>query len=128
MQSSVDNFLLTAKDGAMQDSLAKALGKVWKMLIYVTLTLEDPITFLGMEIAMEHQTGDLLVQQQTFVRQMLTKHVIDTGTKPVGAIQMASPESTGGPPTPTQLKELQGFVGEFNWLATRTRTDLSYPI
>ena len=39
---------------------------------------------------------------------------------------MATPETADGPPTPTQLKELQGFAGEFNWLATRTRTDLSY--
>ena len=29
-------------------------------------------------------------------------------------------------PTPQQLKQLQGFSGEFNWLATRTRPDMSY--
>ena len=77
---------------------------------------------------MESKTGDLLVHQQTFVKQMLTKHGIDTTTKPIAAMQIATPETADGPPTPTQLKELQGFAEELNWLATRTRTDLSYLI
>ena len=122
----VDDFLLTAEEGAMQDGLAKESGETLKMTTYVTLTPEHPITFLGMEVEMESKTGDLLVHQQTFVRQMLTKHGIDTATKSIAAIQKAKPETTDGPPTPTQLKELQGFASEFTWFATRTRTDLSY--
>jgi hypothetical protein len=30
------------------------------------------------------------------------------------------------PPTASELKQIQGYAGEFNWLATRTRPDLSY--
>ena len=30
------------------------------------------------------------------------------------------------PPTPAVLKKLQGYSGEFNWLAARTRPDISY--
>ena len=30
------------------------------------------------------------------------------------------------PPTPEELKVLQKYAGEFNWLATRTRPDLAY--
>ena len=30
------------------------------------------------------------------------------------------------PPEPEALRDLQGFAGEFNWLATRSRSDLSY--
>ena len=29
-------------------------------------------------------------------------------------------------PTPAELRELQGYAGEFNWLATRSRADISY--
>jgi hypothetical protein len=42
------------------------------------------------------------------------------------AIQMSSPETSDKPPTALQLKTLQGYAGEFNWLATRTRSDLAY--
>ena len=30
------------------------------------------------------------------------------------------------PPSPADLQTLQGFAGEFNWLATRSRSDISY--
>ena len=43
----VEDFLLTAKEGAMQDEGAKELGGTWKMSTYVTLTPEHPITFSG---------------------------------------------------------------------------------
>ena len=39
---------------------------------------------------------------------------------------MGQPEATDQPPTPAQLKDLQAYAGEFNWLATRTRSDLAY--
>ena len=48
----VDDFLLTANEGAMQDELAKELGETWKMSTYATVTPEHPITYLGMEIKM----------------------------------------------------------------------------
>ena len=43
-------------------------------------------------------------------------------------VQMALPAEDDGPPDATQLRILQKFCGEFNWLATRTRPDVSYYI
>ena len=39
---------------------------------------------------------------------------------------MGLPDEKDGPPDATQLRILQKFCGEFNWLATRTRPDVSY--
>ena len=39
---------------------------------------------------------------------------------------MALPDESDTPPNARELKVLQGFAGEFNWLATRTRADLAY--
>ena len=39
---------------------------------------------------------------------------------------MSNPTSDDLAPNPKQLKELQRYGGEFNWLATRTRPDLAY--
>jgi len=41
-------------------------------------------------------------------------------------ITIAKLPETDDPPSPKVLTKLQSFSGEFNWLATRTRPDLSY--
>ena len=39
---------------------------------------------------------------------------------------MSNPEPDDKPPNQRELRQLQAYAGEFNWLATRTRCDLSY--
>ena len=39
---------------------------------------------------------------------------------------MPLPDEKDTPPAAAELKALQGYAGEFNWLATRTRGDLAY--
>ena len=121
----VDDFMLMTPDGEMKEAFSRELQKIWRMFTTVSLTPSTPIMFLGLEIEI-YQTGDMLIHQKTFTRQLLTKHGIDKMSKPMTAIQMSTPETSDKPPTPKQLKELQGYAGEFNWLATRTRCDLSY--
>ena len=122
----VDDFMLLSPDGDMRASFTAELERIWKMSTMVELTVDNPVTFLGLEIESEQSTQDMVIHQSTFTRQILTKHGIDRTSKPITAIQMGQPESTDQPPTPQQLKELQAFAGEFNWLATRTRSDLAY--
>ena len=45
---------------------------------------------------------------------------------PIKNIQMGPLPTEQDPPSPKVLKELQGYSGAFNWLATRTRPDLAY--
>ena len=51
-----------------------------------------------------------------------------TDSNPISAITMDAVPDTPDVPSLDLLRQLQGFSGEFNWLATRTRTDLSYPV
>ena len=122
----VDDFMILSPADEIQAGLIKELQKKWNMSTNVFLSPATPITFLGMEIERESKTGDLLIHQQSFVRQLLTKHGIDRNSKPMTAIVVTTPEATDKPPTPLQLKQLQAYAGEFNWLATRTRSDLAY--
>ena len=122
----VDDFMLLTPDGEMRDGFIAELQKVWKMSTMVQLAAANPVTFLGLEIELNSTNGDMVIHQRTFTRQLLTKHGIDRNSKPITAIQMGQPDATDRPRTPTQLKDLQAYAGEFNWLATRTRADLAY--
>ena len=95
------------------------------MSTHVSLTVSTPVTFFGMEIELD-KDGSIIVHQQTFVRQLLTKHGIDQTSKPMTTIQMPHPAPGDKPPDTKELRLLQAYAGEFNWLATRTRCDLSY--
>ena len=66
------------------------------------------------------------VHQEMFVAQLLKSYGLDSGSKSIATLAMALPDSNDVPPTPTELKALQKHAGDLNWLATRTRPDLSY--
>ena len=70
----------------------------------------------------------MLIHQRTFTKQLLSKHGLDRMSKPITAIQMGSPEENELPPSSAQLKELHAYASEFNWLATRARSDLAYHV
>eukprot|EP00959_Pyramimonas_sp_CCMP1952_P346122 7249390-Pyramimonas_sp.AAC.1 len=70
----------------------------------VHLTSSTPLMFLGLELEIDAGSGDLLIHQQTFIRQLLTKHGLDKLSKPIAAIQMAVPDAADGPPTAGELK------------------------
>ena len=109
----------------VEKGLVSALKALWTMSTHVSLTVSTPVTFLGMEIEME-KDGSIIVHQQTFIRQLLAKHGIDQTSKPMATIQMPNPAPDDRAPDEKELRELQAYAGEFNWLATRTRCDLSY--
>ena len=44
------------------------------------------------------------------------------------AIQVTYPHDDEEAPSPEELKVLQTYCGNFNWLATHTRADISYYI
>ena len=69
--------------------------------------------------------GDILLHQTKFVSGLLEKYSLQTckGNKAVQIDKLPVEEDV---PTAPMLKQLQGHSGEFNWLATRTRPDISY--
>ena len=67
--------------------------------------------------------GDYFAHQEKFVRSLLEKYGY-AKHKGNNCVQIDRVPDQPDPPSPKLLKELQGFSGEFNWLATRTRPDL----
>ena len=125
----VDDFLLQAKDGPIRSALLAKLGTVWTMAKEETLSPSHPITFLGIDIVMR-ENGDIFLHQERFVDSLLEKYGMNSCK---GNICVQIAKLPGGdaaidvdPPTPQVLKQLQSYSGEFNWLATRTRPDMSY--
>ena len=119
----VDDFLLQTAAGPCRDAFLGALGKVWKLDKERTLDVGSPFTFLGMEMEMS-KNGDIKIHQRAFIDMLLDKYGL-TRLKGTGAVQVDKlPEEKI--PSAAALKKLQTHSGEFNWLATRTRMDLSY--
>ena len=119
----VDDFLFQTKEGPVRDGFLAALGKVWTLDKEETLRVGGTLTFLGIEMHMR-KNGDIVLHQRAFIQSLLDKYHKSpiNGNK---AVQMDKlPEERL--PTPAELKVLQCHSGEFNWLATRTRLDLSY--
>eukprot|EP00973_Karenia_brevis_P073475 10208716-Karenia_brevis.AAC.1 len=46
--------------------------------------------------------------------------------KPIKSITMDKPPEHDDLPSAEQLRDSQAFAGSFNWLATKTRPDVSY--
>ena len=68
--------------------------------------------------------GDILLHQRAFVDSLLEKYGLSR-LKGNASVQIDKlPQEAI--PSPAELKKLQTHSGEFNWLATRTRVDLSY--
>ena len=83
-----------------------------------------PLTFLGLDWY-RRSNGDLYLTQERFTKELLAKHGMDR-CKSIKSVSMDKLPEQEDPPQPEQLKELQAHAGAFNWLATRTRPDVSY--
>ena len=119
----VDDFLIISESGAMRDNFISKLRESWKIKEEQVLDDQHPLTFLGLE--MKRNESGVTLGQHKFLAFILEKHGIKAETKPIATVAMEAPGDPD-PPTPQELKELQGFAGEFNWLATRCRADIAY--
>ena len=120
----VDDLLLLSPKGPMRDGLTAAVKKIWEVT-EVDLIQGVPFAFLGIEID-RRANGDLKIHQSAFTKQLLGNYGFDTMTRSCHNVQMGLPAEDDEPPDAEKLKILQKYCGEFNWLATRTRPDISY--
>ena len=121
----VDDLLLLLPGERLRVAFNDALRKLWKLSSEQVLDGSAPFIFLGLELQRK-PCGDLLLHQGSFVKQILRSYGLDSTCKPIHAVSVPMPSSDEIPPTPEELKALQKYAGEFNWLATRTRPDLAY--
>jgi hypothetical protein len=120
----VDDFLLLAPAGELRKALLIALGTIWTLDKEETLNGTEALTFLGIDLQ-RRSNGDVYLSQETFVNSLLSKYNMSSG-KGNKCVQIDKLPEEEDIPTPKDLKALQAFSGEFNWLATRTRPDMSY--
>ena len=69
--------------------------------------------------------GTVRLSQERFTKDLRTKYDM-LGCRPNAAVTMGKLPEKEDPPTTVQLRELQAYAGSYNWLATRTRPELSY--
>ena len=102
----------------------KKMGEVWTLAKEAMLEKDHPITLLWVEMKLQ-ENHDLKLHQTPFIESILKKHPTKP-PKPVTTVQMEALPTEPEELTVSRLKTLQSFSGEFNWLATQTRPDLSY--
>ena len=66
----VDGFLLQAPAGAMRTAFLEELGTIWKLHKKVTLSLQQPLASLGIDIVMK-ENGDVSLRQERFADSLL---------------------------------------------------------
>ena len=121
----VDDFLLQMNLGDVRSGLlAASIETGWKFAKDTMLEERNPITFLGIDI-IELPSGDLKLYQERFADSLLSKHGTESCTH-IRSVQMEPIPTEPDVPSITVLRQLQGYSGEVNWLATRTRPDVCY--
>ena len=118
----VDDILVTAPDGLAQ-ALLEHLRTLWQCSPAEVASWENPMRFCGYELR-ETQHG-YLITQQNYIRDMCGKHGIESG----GGIPASLFKDLGSDETEIDsgtLREAQQLVGEMQWVATRTRPDVTY--
>eukprot|EP00959_Pyramimonas_sp_CCMP1952_P221355 4627369-Pyramimonas_sp.AAC.1 len=108
--------------GRILGALVAHQTQVWDVSTEQVLAPSSTITLLGLELEVDPETGDLLVRQSIFVRQLLTKHGLDRLSKPAQAMQMAAPGTDDEPPTASELKVTQVRAGKCKVLVARARS------
>ena len=124
----VDDMLIGWKSRVVCDAILSAFREIWELSTERQLSADCPLLFLGLEIEKCKKTKDLIIHQRTFTKALLARHGIDGLFKPLSSISIPPPDTDDGPPNSQELKALQQHSGEFNWLATRTRMDISYVV
>ncbi len=119
----VDDLLLPTSPGAMRENLKTELSNHWQFGQEALLIPSQELAFLGMELNMVG-TG-ITITQKGFIKHILLKY----GLQDANPLTTVTMDIRGEEEVPTSevLKQLQCHAGEFSWLATRTRGDLSCP-
>ena len=117
----VDDVLATG-DEAVLTSFFQAVKQLWRCSEEEWVTQKDWTRFCGYELRSDGEKGYYL-SQEGYVRDLLSRRKIEgRETVPLPKIVDGEDEVMCG----SALKEAQGLVGELQWIASRTRPDVSY--
>ena len=121
----VDDFLILAPDCDFRMKFKEEMAKIWDICDEKVLTENSPLRFWGLELE-KNAKGDIKMHQHKFITDMLIKH----GYSKCNGITHITMEAVSEelPPSASELRTLQSYAGELNWLATRSRADLAYDV
>ena len=117
----VDDVLVVGGDDILKEMMHQ-LTTIFQMSPYDQVSVEHPVTFCGYEIYKED--GGYGLRQEKYIEELLLRRGVEGEEgQPLPKIQEGEDEEYHDPKV---VKEVQAIVGELQWLATRTRPDLSY--
>ena len=117
----VDDVLVVGSDAILTEMMER-LSTIFQMAPYDKVTREQPVTFCGYEIYKEEKGYGL--RQEKYIQELLSRRAVE------GKEGQPLPKIVEGEDEEHHelwvVREVQAIVGELQWLATRTRPDLSY--
>ena len=117
----VDDVLVVGGDDILKEMMHQ-LTTIFQMSPYDQVRVDHPVTFCGYEIYKED--GGYGLRQEKYIEELLLRRGVEGEEgQPLPKIQEGEDEEYHDPKV---VKEVQAIVGELQWLATRTRPDLSY--
>ena len=117
----VDDVLVVSNDNILTEMMYQ-LTTIFQMSPYDQVSPENPVTFCGYEIYKEKNGYGL--RQEKYIEELLARREVSGEEgQPLPKIQEGEDEEYHDPQV---VKQVQAIVGELQWLATRTRPDLTY--
>ena len=124
----VDDFLI-AGPVWLRDAVVEQIRYLWSCSEPVVLLPDGELKFCGIWLERAgDRKKDLKVHQTPYTTELLRKrgHSVSDAGAGHEYITLPAPKASDKPPSAPVLKELQGVTGELNWLAVKSRPDISY--
>ena len=120
----VDDIMVTARPG-VETRMVQELRQLWTTSEPEEATLGKSIRFCGFNVhALEG--GGYLLNQSDYVGDFLSRFAYVQGEADTPCLKEEEPlEET---PNPKRLKETQTLAGALQWVTTRTRPDIAFPV
>jgi len=132
----VDDMLVTA-DRPLAAAVIKQITDRWKCTEPEVLSDCGTITFCSMKLT-KKEGGNVLITQEDYISEMLDRRDLkgcNSNLIPMPSDECAEVQSTDLSQMTMkeksrlpQVQEAQSYCGELNWIATRTRPDISYAV
>lgn len=123
----VDDFLLVG-EAFLLDLVAAEILKIWKASPPKKLVREQTLEFCGLQLEYsETEENALLIHQRGYIAKFLQRHGLET-CNGAACINLDHPSEEDSAPTPEDLRTLQEYAGEVNWLSNRTCSFINYAV
>ena len=115
----VDDIMMIGSDAVVWNA-AEEIQRNWKTSAPEVAGPRSAMRFLGMEIDRE-ENGEFKIHQTSYTMELLERHQIETKTLAIRVPEEPQSEEV----TADAVKRAQGLTGELQWLAGKTRPDIT---